>query len=147
MAEIKHRVGIQGSAAQIYALLTTDTGLARWWTSDTQGAAGIGSIIHFRFAETVVDFEVVELIPDRLVRWRHSRDMPPAWMGSKIVFKLEQKDKQTILLFSHYDWQNSDDFMAHCSTKWAIFMMSLKACIETGQGSPYPNDVHIDFDE
>jgi len=36
MAEIKHRVGIKGSSEQIYALLTTDKGLARWWTSDTR---------------------------------------------------------------------------------------------------------------
>jgi uncharacterized protein YndB with AHSA1/START domain len=147
MAEIKHRVGIKGSAAEIYAMLTTDTGLSLWWTSDTRGAGEVGSIIHFRFAETIVDFEVIELVPDRLVRWRHSRDMPPAWMGSKIVFELEQQDKQTILLFSHYDWQNSDDFLAHCSTKWGIFMMSLKACVETGNGNPYPNDVQIDYDE
>jgi len=147
MAEIKHRVGIKGSAAEIYAMLTTDTGLCRWWTSDTRGAGEVGSIIHFRFAETLVDFEVIELVSDRLVRWRHSRDMPPAWMGSKIVFELEQQDKQTILLFSHYDWQNSDDFLAHCSTKWGIFMMSLKACVETGNGNPYPNDVQIDYDE
>jgi uncharacterized protein YndB with AHSA1/START domain len=147
MAEIKHRVGINGSAAQVYALLTTDTGLSRWWTSDARGAGEVGSMIHFRFAETIVDFEVVELIPDRLVRWHHSGEMPPAWMGSKIVFELQQQDKQTIVLFSHYDWQNSDDFLAHCSTKWGIFMMSLKACIETGTGNPYPNDVHIDFDE
>lgn len=147
MAEIKHRVGIKGSAAEIYALLTTDTGLCRWWTTDTRGAGAEGSLIHFHFAETIVDFEVIELVPGQLVRWRHSGDMPSAWMGSKIVFELEQQDKQTILLFSHYDWQNSDDFLAHCSTKWGIFMMSLKACVETGNGKPYPNDVPIDFDE
>ena len=147
MAEIKHRVGIKGSTGHIYSLLTTDKGLARWWTSDTQGAGEVGSIIHFHFAETEVNFEVIELIPQRLVRWRHSGDMPPAWMGSKIVFQLEQQDEQTILLFNHYDWQNTDDFLAHCSTKWGMFMMSIKACIETGIGNPYPDDVHIDFDE
>ena len=30
----------------------------------------------------------------------------------------EQLEHQTILLFSHYDWQDSDSFLAHCSTKW-----------------------------
>ena len=147
MAEIKHRVGIKGTPAQIFTLLTTDKGLARWWTSNTCGAGEVGSVIHFHFGETVVDFEVVELIPDRLVRWRHSGDMPLNWKGSKIVFELEQQDKQTIVLFSHYDWQKADDFLAHCSTKWGIFMMSIKTSIETGTGNPYPNDVHVDFDE
>ena len=80
MAEIKHRVGIKGSTGQIYSLLTTDKGLARWWTSDTQGVGEVGSIIHFHFAATEVKFEVIELIPQRLVRWRHSGNMPPGWV-------------------------------------------------------------------
>ena len=51
MAEIRHRVGISGSAQEIYALLTTDDGLSRWWTTDTQGAGETGSIIAFRFGD------------------------------------------------------------------------------------------------
>ncbi len=33
--------------------------------------------------------------------------------------------------------------MSHCSTKWAIFLMSLKSLVETGRAAPYPNDVQI----
>src|SRR6185437_3685122 len=36
------------------------------------------------------------------------------------------------------------EFMHHCSTKWGIFLMSLKSILETGKGAPYPNDVKID---
>ena len=130
MAEIKHRVGIDGSAAEIYELLSTDAGLSKWWTTDTRGAGEVGSIIEFRFNGGGPDFEVIELVPNQRVRWRHSED-----------------DKQTILNFTHYNWQISDEFLAHCSTKWGVFMMSLKSCIETGKGQPFPDDVHIDFDE
>ena len=147
MAEIKHRVGISGSAADIYQLLSTNQGLSEWWTRDTRGAGGVGSTIQFRFGGDGPDFEVIELIPDRLVRWRHSGEMPNEWIGTEIVFELEQQDHQTILLFSHYNWRQSSSFLAHCSTRWGMFMMSIKSCIETGVGHPYPNDVHIDFDE
>ena len=147
MAEIKHRVGIKGSAAEIYALLTTDSGLSKWWTHDTRGAGEVGSIIEFRFGGDGPDFEIIELVPNQRVRWRHSGEMPPAWMGSEILFELNQDGKQTILNFSHYNWPQSDEFLAHCSTKWGVFMMSIKSCIETGRGQPYPDDVHIDFDE
>jgi len=146
MAEIKHRVGIGGSVADIYKLLSTNQGLSQWWTRDTQCAGGVGSIIQFRFGDDGPDFEVVELVPDRLVRWRHSGKMPGEWIGTEIIFELEQQNHQTILLFSHYNWKQSSSFLAHCSTKWGIFMMSIKSCIETGLGHPYPNDVHIDFD-
>ena len=146
MAEIKHRVGISGSAQEIYQLLTTDAGLSKWWTTDTLGAGGPGSVIAFRFGDAGPDFEVIELVASRKVVWRHSGEMPAAWMGSEISFLLEETDKQTFVNFRHYNWQHSDDFLAHCSTKWGIFMMSIKSCIETGRGQPYPDDIHIDFD-
>ena len=147
MAEIRHRVGIAGSAADIYQLLTTDAGLSRWWTRDTRGSGDVGAVIEFRFGDDGPDFEVIELVPDRRVRWRHRGDMPEAWKGTEILFELETRGKHTFVNFSHYNWREADDFLAHCSTKWAIFMMSIKSCIETGAGHPYPDDVHIDLDE
>ena len=147
MGEIKHRVGIRGSAAEVYQKLVTDEGLSQWWTSDTRGAGEVGSIIQFRFGSAGPDFEVVELVPDQRVRWRHHGEMPNDWMGSEILFELHEDDKQTIVNFAHYNWRQSDEFLAHCSTKWGVFMMSLKSCIESGLGQPYPNDIHIDFDE
>jgi hypothetical protein len=36
------------------------------------------------------------------------------------------------------------EFMLHCSTKWAVFLMSLKSLLETGTGAPDPRDVKID---
>jgi hypothetical protein len=36
--------------------------------------------------------------------------------------------------------------MHHCSTKWAIYLMSLKSLVETGKGTPNPNDPHISGD-
>ena len=68
-------------------------------------------------------------------------------METEICFELCEDDKQTIVLFSHYNWKQADEFLGHCSTKWAIFLMSLKAALEEGAGNPYPNDIHIDFDE
>ncbi len=147
MAEIKHRVGIKGGAAEIYPLLTTDTGLAKWWTTDTRGAGDVGSIIEFRFDGAGPDFEVVELVPDRRVHWRHHGDTPPAWIGTEVRFDLHEDDRQTVIGFSHDKWATADDFFAHCCTKWGVFLMSIKSCIETGKGHPYPDDVHIDFDE
>ena len=33
--------------------------------------------------------------------------------------------------------------MAHCSTKWATFLLSLRDLVETGQGQPSPDDLKI----
>lgn len=147
MAEINHRVGIAGSVEDVYTALTTDTGLSNWWTTDTTGAGAVGSVIAFRFGDGGPDFEVAELQPGALVRWKHSGNVPEAWMGTEVSFVLEPEDKQTIVRFRHSHWREASDFMAHCSTKWAVFLLSLKDAIETGSGKPFPNDIHIDYDE
>lgn len=33
--------------------------------------------------------------------------------------------------------------MYHCSSKWAVFLMSLKTMLETGTGDPAPRDMWV----
>ena len=144
MFAINHRVGIEGSPETIYKALTTNDGLIQWWTNDITGAGDVGSIIKFRFNGGGPDFAVTELIPNKTVRWKHSGDVPEPWMGTEILFELQTDDKQTFVRFTHSNWNESTDFMAHCSTKWAVFLLSLKEAVETNQGRPFPNDIPID---
>jgi hypothetical protein len=77
------------------------------------------------------------------VTWRYSG---PAreWEPTEICLQLEWRDGQTIVLFKHAGWVAPVEFMHHCSTKWATFLLSLKACVETGEGRPEPSrDVKI----
>lgn len=145
MSEINHRVGIKASPAKIYGLLTTDAGLAQWWTNDVTGSGDVASVIAFRFNGGGPDFVVTELIPNQLVRWKHSGNTPADWMATDISFYLREQEGQTIVRFAHSGWQEVNDFLAHCSTKWAVFLLSLKDAAETGQGKPFPNDIHIDY--
>ena len=147
MVDIIHRVGIAASADKVYKALTTNTGLAKWWTTDTSGAGSVGSIIKFRFDGGGPDFEVIELQTNSIVRWRHSGEMPGPWVGTEVSFHLTSGENQTYVLFSHSNWKEPSDFMGHCSTKWAVFLLSLKEAIEKGEGRPYPNDIHIDHDK
>jgi uncharacterized protein YndB with AHSA1/START domain len=147
MVEIIHRIGIACTPAEAFSALTTNDGLSRWWTTDTSGAGGVGSVIEFRFDGMGPDFQVMELEKDSLVRWRHSGEVPNAWMGTEVSFHLKAEGGQTYVLFSHSNWKERSEFMGHCSTKWGVFLLSLKEAIETGKGKPFPNDVHIDHDE
>ena len=144
MPEINHRVGIKASADKIYQALTTNEGLTTWWTNDITGAGDVGSIIKFRFNGGGPDFSVIELVPNKTVRRQHSGHVPEPWQGTEISFQLKFDGEQTFVLFTHANWQESSDFMAHCSTKWAVFLLSLKNAVESGQGQPFPNDIAID---
>ncbi len=147
MPEINHRVGIKASVQQVYQALTTDAGLSGWWTEDTSGAGAVGSIIKFRFNGAGPDFAVSELVPDKIVRWKHSGNIPEAWMDTEILFQIQPEDGQTFVRFTHSNWQASSDFMAHCSTKWAVFLLSLKQLLETRRGQAFPQDIQIDHSE
>jgi hypothetical protein len=85
---------------------------------------------------------VVELTPGELVRWRVV-DGPPEWIGTHVEFRLTQSGDFTIIGFAHRGWAEPVEFMAHCTTKWGQFLMSLKSYVETGTGAPSPDDVQI----
>jgi uncharacterized protein YndB with AHSA1/START domain len=148
MVDILHRVGMKSSSPDdVYAALGTIDGVAGWWTRATTGDASVGGVIQFRFeldgGETGgMDGRVVESVPGKRVAWEVI-DGPEEWIGTTITFDIKQDGDWTIVLFSHSDWREPVEFMHHCSTKWATFLMSLKAFVETGQGSPAPADVKI----
>lgn len=87
--------------------------------------------------------KVLELQPAKRVLWQVI-DGPPEWIGTRVRWDLKQEDNYSIVLFTHEGWKEPVEFMHHCSTKWAVFLMSLKSLLETGNGSPEPNDVKID---
>lgn len=144
MVDILHRVGIKSSSPNdAYNALATRDGLAAWWTNDTQGESKVGGTIRFRFGELGgFDMKVLELDPSRRVLWEVVEG-PAEWIGTKVRFELRQEGDYTIVLFAHQGWREPVEFMHHCSTKWAIFLMSLKSLLETGKGSPWPDDVQI----
>jgi uncharacterized protein YndB with AHSA1/START domain len=143
MPDILHRVGIKSSPNDTYRALATQEGLAGWWTTDTQGNCNVGGVIQFRFGTRGrMDMKVLELEPAKRVLWQVV-DGPKEWIGTKVSFELTQDDDFTIILFKHQGWKEPIEFMHHCSTKWALFLMSMKSLVETGNGAPYPNDIHI----
>jgi uncharacterized protein YndB with AHSA1/START domain len=150
MADILHRIGVQASLDEVYKALATRDGLAAWWTRSTQGESRVGGVLKFRFSAGGAeiggfDMKVLELQPAKRVLW-HVIQGPEDWIGTKIGFDLKQAGGHAIVLFKHEGWKEAVEFMHHCSTKWAIYLMSLKSLVETGTGAPNPNDTHISGD-
>ena len=143
MVDILHRIGVTSSPDDVYAALTTVDGLAGWWTEDTEGDGDVGGVIRFRFGDLGgFDMKVMDVQPAELVLWEVV-DGPEEWIGTQVRFELKQEEDFTIVLFSHAGWREPVEFMHHCSTKWATFLMSLKRLVETGAGEPAPHDVQI----
>jgi uncharacterized protein YndB with AHSA1/START domain len=138
MHDILHRVGIDCSPEIVFQALTTVDGLQHWWTTETTGDPKLGGVIDFGFCR----MKVVEQKPGELVRWECVSG-PDEWLGTKVTFRLRYKEDQTYVLFEHAGWKEPVEFMHHCSTKWATFLLSLKNLLERDEGRPAPYDVKL----
>jgi uncharacterized protein YndB with AHSA1/START domain len=143
MVDILHRVGVIASRESVFRALTMQEDLAGWWTDDTHGDGEAGGVLKFRFgAAGGFDMKVLETQPAERVLWEVI-DGPDEWVGTQVSWELRTAGDFTIILFAHQGWREPVEFMYHCSTKWATFLMSLKALLETGTGEPAPRDVQI----
>jgi uncharacterized protein YndB with AHSA1/START domain len=148
MIDIIHRVGVKAPISKVYAAISTIEGVAGWWTKETTGVSKPGGTIEFEFStpsgEKIGGFgmEVKTLDPDKAVYWR-VKTGPEEWIGTDVTFDLTQDGEYTIVRFGHMNWREAVEFTAHCSTKWATFLLSLRDLVETGKGRPAPNDVQI----
>jgi uncharacterized protein YndB with AHSA1/START domain len=141
---IVHRVGARGTSPEaVYEALTTIEGLSSWWTTDTQGEPDVGGTMAFRFGgDDGFDMLVTELVPGKRVGWEVVAG-PEEWIGTEVTFDLHQDDEWTIVLFEHHGWREQVDFMSHCSTKWATFLLSLVELVQSGSARPYPHELKI----
>ena len=145
MVDILHRVGVEATPERVFEALTTTDGLAGWWTTDTHGDGDVGGVLQFRFGEKGgFDMNVRELDHGKHVLWEVV-DGPEEWIGTHVDWELRHENERTTVLFRHLGWREPVEFMHHCSTKWATYLMSLKSLVETGTGAPSPRDVHVAF--
>jgi uncharacterized protein YndB with AHSA1/START domain len=138
MADILHRVGINTSSAKVFDALSTVEGLRHWWTTETTGDTKQGGMINFGFC----DMKVLESKPGEYIKWKCTRG-PEDWVGTEVSFQLARKDDQTFVIFKHANWKQPVEFMHHCSTKWAVFLLSLRDWLERSEGRPAPYDIKI----
>lgn len=143
MFDILHRVGIKSTPEKIFAALSEEKGLAGWWTKDVKASPTVGAIDQFRFGdEGFNDMKVVELSTGKRVKWQCVNGAKE-WIGTELTFDLRPENGATVVLFAQRGWKEQVEFMHYCSTKWGIYLLSLKSLCETGKGMPYPNDIDI----
>ena len=145
MADIFHQVGIKADTSVTYTALTTLEGLSNWWT-DTSGDTGEGGTLVFHFDEHAVEMTIVELQPNKKIRWKCTVKSGE-WKDTFVTFELAETTDQVFINFSHTNWTAQTELCSHCSTKWAVFLLSLKDYLEKGKGKPFPDDIHINHND
>lgn len=141
MYSILHKIVIETSPEKLIEALTTEQDLSSWWTN----AERKGDECAFFFgqhAEHKVVMKTLTSDLDNEVRWQC---IEGPWIEKgEFVFSVTEDDRGACLDFAHHGWPETDDFYKHCNSKWGFFLaVSLKGYLETGNGSPHPNDPSI----
>ena len=140
---VQHRVGIRGALRDIFNALTVPNELGGWWVTQAQGTTPkVGALLTLSFSgRQDLSFRILELDPNRLVMFVCFKG-PLAWQGTHLQFRLSEDANQVFVDLMHANIGDPDSFL-YFNTKWPIYLLSLKAFIETGQGTPYPKETKI----
>ena len=140
MTAIKHLLVIKSSPEKIYSAITTNEGTAKWWTEQSEIGNKVGDINIFDFGDRYHnEIIIINFIPNKKVEWECLVG-DKEWIGTKLIFEIEEKDKNSVLKFTHGNWREETDFFASCNYHWGYYMLSLKLFCETGKGNPFQNE-------
>ncbi|HET6994515.1 MAG TPA: SRPBCC domain-containing protein [Chitinophagaceae bacterium] len=133
MPDIRHLVFFKTTPEKIYQAITTQQGIASWWSRDNNAKPEKGSIYRISFGgDYYKEIKVLELGAGKKVVWEilHA---DPEWLNTKVSFDISSGKNSTVLRFSHSGWKEYTDLFAQCSYHWAIYLGNLKAFTEKDQ--------------
>lgn len=145
MPEIMHLIKIRASQDNVYRAVSTVEGIRNWWTRDAALDPKIGGTGEFGFYghRMVIKVKVAELTPPAHVAWGDVSATGGSFDGTTISFDLRSVEGITTVLFAHRGFKAGSDNIASATTRWGFYLLSLKRYLESGRGSPNPEDTEL----
>jgi len=145
MPEIMHLIKIRAAQDKVYQTVSTAEGIRNWWTRDAAFDPKVGGVGEFGFygKRLVIKVKVAELTPPAHVAWEDISSTGGGFDGTTISFDLKSDEGITSLLFAHRGFKTGGDNIASATTRWGFYLLSLKRYLETGKGSPNPEDMEL----
>ena len=139
MHDIMHLIKIHASSERVFDAITTADGIRQWWTRDAAIEPKLGATGEFGFngKRFVAKVTIEEFDPSARLRWKLTNS---AWPGVDIEFQLSTDRDATNLLFAHRGFPRADEALASATTRWGFYLFSLKQYLQTGRGTPHPDD-------
>lgn len=136
---LMHTVTIDAGADKIYEAISTGSGLASFWTKDSEAEAKVGSMARFGFGGPKLEVKVDRLEPGKLVRWSHPSGFP-GWEGTTVTWEIvAAKEGGHEVRFNHAGWpaELPPADLASVNYTWGRIVGRLKKYAETGKPVPF----------
>ncbi len=135
MADIKHMIQVNAAPSAVFPLVATSAGFLQWWAVDVTEDKATGKVeLGFFNRATVYGLRPIQIAAPKQAHW--SCHTGKEWSGTRLLFDLEEQKGQTLLRFTHADWQAETDYFISCTTAWGELMFRIKAAAEGKNPGP-----------
>ncbi len=131
-------IPVRSTVDRLVQAVTTQAGLAGWFTPSVQAEPQVGSAVELGFGPAfTLGMRVERLDPAAgLVEWAPVA-APDEWKTSRIRFEATADGGTINFTFTHADLPAGYPQQAFLTYCWANHMRSLKLLLETGAGEPF----------
>lgn len=143
MADIFHHFPINASTKRVYETISTPTGLDKWWTKKCSGKVDIRETMHLHFEP---DYNWTAIVSKHSPNQEFELTMQTSdkdWEGSKVGFRLTDKNNVTEVEFYHTGWKEANEHYRISNYCWAMYLRLLKRCLEFGEFVPYADRLDV----
>jgi hypothetical protein len=135
MPDIKHMIPVAAAPGIVFPLVATAAGFAQWWAADVTEDKATGAVeLGFFNRGTVYGLRPIQIAAPGKAHWRC--ETGKEWSGTRLLFDLEEQKGQTLLRFTHAEWQAETDYFISCTTAWGELMFRIKAAAEGKKPAP-----------
>jgi len=133
MPDIRLLLFINSTPEKIYNAITTQKGIASWWSEHNNAKPQTGTVYRISFGgDYYKEIKVAELVRSERVVWE-ILDATPEWLNTEVTFDISVGYESAELRFSHTGWKNQTDMFAQCSYHWAIYLGNLKTYLQANK--------------
>lgn len=143
MPDIVHNFPINGSTSIVFEAITSPQGLDSWWSKACAATPGPHAEYQFNFGPGH-DWLA------QVTRWDLDKEFElqfnkadADWTGSRINFRLTNRNGQTEVLFSHTGWPEANQHYQISCFCWAMYLRLLKRFVEFGEVVPYESRLDV----
>ncbi|KIA98578.1 MULTISPECIES: SRPBCC family protein [unclassified Flavobacterium] len=121
------------------------TNVRGWWSEEIEGGtAKLGDVFKYHYKDVhICKMKLIEVIPNKKIVWdvlendfNFTTDKSE-WVGTKVIFEINQKDNKTEVRLTHQGLVPDYECYDICFNAWTNYIQnSLYNLITTGKGQP-----------
>lgn len=123
---LHYKKSIETTTSTKHVFLALNEGLNLWWGNISNSNFETGGQFTITFDNGYWwTFKILEYTPDKELVWKCMDGEPEfnkEWIGHVLHWRIEEKDKKTILSFHHIGLTPSIECYTVCSTTWDMFI-------------------------